>query len=311
VDEYIPSQPFDSAEASDPAYRPPAPLPARPRIRLPLILFGLTCLSTLVAGGARTPEAVFGDYSIQFDWWNGLIYMASVMGILLAHEMGHFLQAVRHGIPASLPFFLPMPLSPVGTLGAFIGMQGTRADRKQLFDIGLTGPWAGFIVALPLACYGISIARPIADPPPGTYVLMDPLVLRWLIAWLRPELPAGQIFESNPFYLAAWFGMLLTGLNMAPVSQLDGGHTAYALFGRQAARLVARLFVVSVIAMIVQFRAYDWIAMLVLVVVVIGIDHPPTRDDTVSLGPLRRIIGYASLTIPLFCLSPMPVMEWR
>jgi hypothetical protein len=104
--------------------------------------------------------------------------------------------------------------------------------------------------------------------------------------------------------------VLLTGVNMAPVSQLDGGHTSYALFGPRAARLVARLFMVSVIAMVVQQKQYNWIVMLVLVTM-LGIDHPPTRDDTVRLGPVRRIVGYASLSIPIFCLSPIPIMEWR
>jgi membrane-associated protease RseP (regulator of RpoE activity) len=279
-------------------------------MRLPLILFLLTCASTFFAGGARTPDAPMWSYAITFDWSDGLAYMAAVMGILLAHEMGHFLQAVRYGIRASLPFFIPMPLTPIGTMGAVIGMQGTQADRKQLFDIGLTGPLAGLAVALPLACYGILIAKPMSDPPIGTLVLMDPLLIQWLVGWLRPELPADQVFESNPFYMAAWFGFLLTGLNMVPVSQLDGGHTSYALFGPRAARLVARLFVVSVITMIVREEQYNWIVMLVLVMI-LGIDHPPTRDDTVRLGPVRRIVGYASLSIPIFCLSPVPIMEWR
>jgi membrane-associated protease RseP (regulator of RpoE activity) len=285
-------------------------LAARPRLRLPLVLFALTCASTFLAGGARTPNAQFGSYEITFAWSDGLAYMVAVMAILLAHEMGHFLQAVRHGVRASLPYFIPMPLTPIGTMGAVISMQGTQADRKQLFDIGLTGPLAGLAVALPLACYGVLIAEPMIDPPRGTIVLMDPLVIRWIIEWLRPDLPPDQVFESNPFYMAAWFGMLLTGMNMVPVSQLDGGHTAYALFGRRIARFVARLFVVSVLAMIVRQEEYSYVVMLVLVMV-LGIDHPPTRDDTVRLGPVRRIVGYASLSIPIFCLSPVPIMEWR
>jgi len=195
-------------------------------------------------------------------------------------------------------------------MGAFIFMRGTQADRKQLFDIGLTGPLAGLVVAVPLAYYGISIAEPVADPPPGTIVFMDPLLFRWLIAWLRPDLPADQVFASNPYYMAGWFGMMLTGLNMAPVSQLDGGHTAYTLFGPRVARITARLFVVSVIAMIVQQQDYSWVVMLALVMF-LGIDHPPTRDDTVRLGTVRRIVGLASLSIPIFCLSPVPIMEWR
>jgi membrane-associated protease RseP (regulator of RpoE activity) len=309
VDEYVPSQQADEAGAAEPVYQPPVRLPARPRVRLPLVLFGLTCAATFFAGGARTPDAPYGSYAITFGWSDGLAYMAAVMAILLAHEMGHFLQAVRYGIPASLPFFIPMPITPLGTMGAVIGMQGTQADRRQLFDIGLTGPLAGLVVAVPLAIYGISIAEP-ADPPPGSLVLADPLVFRWLIEWLRPDIPPDQVFEWNPYYMAAWFGLFLTGLNMVPVSQLDGGHTSFALFGPRTSRLVARLFVVSVLAMVVQQQQYNWLVMLVLVMF-LGIDHPPTRDDTVRLGPVRRIVGYASLSIPIFCLSPVPIMEWR
>jgi Zn-dependent protease len=296
VDEYVPSQAAAEAEEGEPAYEPPVRLPARTRrIRLPLVLFLLTCASTFFAGGARTPSP--GRF--EFDWNAGLAYMAAVMAI----------QALRYGVPASFPFFIPMPLTPIGTMGAVIGMQGTEADRKQLFDIGLTGPLAGLVVALPLAVYGISIAEPI-DPKPGALVLNDPLIFQWIAGWIRPELPPDQVFESNPFYMAAWFGVLLTGVNMAPVSQLDGGHTAYALFGRRASRVVARLFVVSVIAMVVQQQQYNWLVMLALVMI-LGIDHPPTRDDTVRLGPVRRVIGYASLAIPIFCLSPIPISEWR
>jgi membrane-associated protease RseP (regulator of RpoE activity) len=278
-------------------------------LRLPLILFGLTCASTFFAGGARTPDVASGSYAITFVWRDGLAYMTAVMTVLLAHEMGHFLQAVRYKIPASYPFFIPMPLTPSGTMGAVIGMQGTQADRKQLFDIGLTGPLAGLAIALPLAFYGISIAVP-QQPLPGTLVLADPLLFRWITAWIRPEIAADQVFAWNPYYMAAWFGVFLTGLNMVPVSQLDGGHTSYAVFGPRTARLVARLFVVSVLAMIVQQQQYSWLVMLILVMF-IGIDHPPTRDDTVPLGPARRIIGYASLLIPIACLSPVPIVEMR
>jgi Zn-dependent protease len=307
VDEYVPSQPADRAAES--AYHPPVPLPARPRLRLPVILFALTCASTFFAGGARTPNAHLGSYAITFDWTDGLAYMSAVMAILLAHEMGHFLQAVRYGVPASLPFFIPMPISFTGTMGAVIGMQGTQADRKQLFDIGLTGPWTGLAIALPLACYGISIAEPF-EPPAGTVVLLDPPVIRWITAWLRPELPAEAILVANPYLTAAWFGVFFTGLNMVPVSQLDGGHTSYALFGPRGAHVVARLFVVSVIAMIIREQLYHFIAMLVLVMF-IGIDHPPTRDDTVRLGLVRRVVGYASLALPIFCMNPSLAAEWR
>src|SRR5262249_45528911 len=146
----------------------------------------------------------------------------------------HFIQAVRYGVPASLPFFIPMPFTPLGTMGAVIGMQGSDADRKELFDIGLTGPLAGLFVALPLTWYGIQVAHPFPLNVPAGLHFQDPLLLKGMMWYLRPDLQAGQELTMNPFLMAGWVGMLITGLNMLPISQLDGGHVAYAILGRRA-----------------------------------------------------------------------------
>jgi membrane-associated protease RseP (regulator of RpoE activity) len=227
--------------------------------------------------------------------------MAAVMGILLAHEMGHFLQTVRYGVPSTLPYFIPFPVAITGTMGAVIGMDGSRGDRKQLFDIGLSGPWAGILVALPIIWFGIKNAT--HDFPSGGIQFGDPLIFKLLTAYLRPEIRDGEVLFMNPLLMAGWVGMLVTGLNMLPVSQLDGGHTTYALFGRKAG-LIARAFVVAAVAFIVIYEQYTWTVMLALVLF-LGIDHPPTRDDTVPLGPWRRAIGLVSLAIPVFCFTPM------
>lgn len=268
---------------------------------LPLVLFLLTCLSTFLTGGSFSESQ--GDYQFQhyFVWRDGLAYMLAVMSILVAHEMGHYLQALRHGVPASLPFFIPMPLSPIGTMGAVIGM-GAQSDRKQLFDIGLTGPLAGLVVAVPVAWYGVMTAVPHTGPIGDGMVAADPLFFQWLIARLRPELSPDTVFAWNPYYMAAWVGLLITGLNMLPVSQLDGGHVAYALFGRRA-HLLARAVVAAALFYAVVENQYNWLVMLA-VVFFIGIDHPPTSNDAVELGWPRRLLGYASLTIPIFCLAP-------
>lgn len=150
------------------------------RTRIPAVLFVATAISTfwvsatdgdLLGTLAAFERAVAtSDFaaplrSIGEHWWQGAVYMSAVMGILLAHEMGHYLQARRYRVPASLPYFIPMPISPLGTMGAVIGMRGSRADRKQLFDIGLTGPWAGLVVALPLAWAGIRSASACPSSP--------------------------------------------------------------------------------------------------------------------------------------------------
>jgi membrane-associated protease RseP (regulator of RpoE activity) len=300
VDEYVPleAEPAIAAERPYVADRP------RRRLKLPLILFLLTCLSTFFTGGAWSEPVGAYDYRYHFNWQDGLAYMLGVMAILLAHEMGHFLQAVRHRVPASLPYFIPMPLSPIGTMGAVIGMQGSRADRRQLFDIGISGPLAGLVVAVPLAWYGVKTAVP--GEPTGLDA-MDPWLFRLLIERFRPDVPLDTVFAWNPYYMAAWFGMLITGVNMLPLSELDGGHVAYALFGKRAHTL-ARAVVLAVVAFIFFQEQYGWMLMLALVFL-IGIDHPPTSNDRAELGWARRVIGVASLAIPVLCLAPVPFRE--
>ena len=281
---------------------------ARPRrIFLPVFLFVATCASTWIAGALDWNPALYMENqqtanAIAANWKQGLIYMAAVIGILLTHEMGHFLQTLRYGVPASLPYFIPVPVLMTGTMGAVIGMEGSRADRKQLFDIGLSGPWAGLIVSLPIIWFGIKSATIL--PPTAEFQLGDPLIFKLLTSYLRPDLPANVVLsKNNPLLMAGWVGMLITGLNMLPVSQLDGGHVIYGLFGRKA-YLLARGFLVAAILFVVFGEHYNWTVMLVLVIM-LGVDHPPTRDDTVPLGFWRRAIGLVSLGIPVLCFTPV------
>jgi hypothetical protein len=280
--------------------------PPRRRVFLPLFLFVATCASTFFAGALNwDPASNLGPQSgrvLAANWQQGLIYMAAVIGILLTHEMGHFLQTVRYGVPASLPYFIPVPILLTGTMGAVIGMEGSRANRKQLFDIGLSGPIAGLIVALPIIWFGIQDAK--VQTVAGDVVLGDPLIFN-LLRYLNPNLAAEGVLnkQNNPLLMAGWVGMLITGLNMLPISQLDGGHVIYGLFGRKS-HLVARAFLVAAILFVVLGDHYNWTIMLVLVIL-LGVDHPPTRDDNVKLGPLRTAIGYASLGIPILCFTPV------
>jgi membrane-associated protease RseP (regulator of RpoE activity) len=283
----------------------------RPKVKRPAILFALTCLSTFWAGTTHWMPAEFmaslssARYAVLTQWKDGLIYMAAVIFILLMHEMGHFLQTVRNRVPATLPFFIPFPFAMTGTMGAVIGMDSSRGNRKQLFDIGLSGPWAGLIVALPIIWFGIKMAK-IVDPVHAAeaFPFGNPLIFKLLTAYLRPDVKPGMVLDiRNPLLMAGWVGMLITGLNMLPVSQLDGGHTIYALFGRKA-RVIARVFVISAILFIIIFEQYTWTVMLTLVLL-LGIDHPPTRDDSTPLGPWRYAIGVLSLAIPVFCFTPL------
>ena len=280
----------------------------KPRRRwLPLILFFVTCLSTFIAGATSWNGLVtLGDglefrRTIMTHWQQGLIYMGCVLAILGLHEMGHFLATIRYRISASFPFFIPFPVSPIGTMGAVIGMAGHRADRKQMFDIGIAGPLAGLVVAIPILWIGIrNLDMTIAAS--GPYQLDLPWIVKAMISWQRPDLQSisrVSISQLNPYFMAAWVGLLITGLNMMPVSQLDGGHVIYALLLKRG-HWVARIFLLSAIAYVVLARVGIWSVMLILVTLM-GVDHPPTSNDRVPLGWFRTVLGWASLSIPFLC----------
>jgi Zn-dependent protease len=281
----------------------------RRRVVLPVLLFLATCGSTFFAGALNWNPALYAANNvvgreISANWSQGLIYMAAVIGILLTHEMGHFLQTLRYRVHASLPFFIPVPIIFTGTMGAVIGMEGSRADRKQLFDIGISGPLAGLLVALPIIWFGIknaTVMKPGAD-----VILGDPLIFKMMTYYLRGDIaPDAILNKSHPLLMAGWVGMLITGLNMLPISQLDGGHVIYGLWGRRS-RIVARAIMILAILYVVLGAHYNWTLMLVLVIM-LGVDHPPTRDDNVSLGWWRRILGLLSLSIPILCFTPIQI----
>lgn len=290
----------------------------RRRVVLPILLFIATCVSTFWVGATNwRPQSVDWTTSIQqvvvHHWQQGLTYMGAVLAILLTHEMGHFLQTVRYGIPASYPLCIPVPFSLIGTMGAVISMDGMRANRKQIFDIGVAGPLAGLVVAAPILYVGVKQLNLGAPVAPNDIQLYNPVIVRWMIEWMHPEWAANaswvSVSQLNPFFMAGWVGMLITGLNMMPVSQLDGGHTIYALFGRDAYK-IARAFIIVAIAYVVLNleQAAIWTPMLILVIL-LGIHHPPTADDSVELDDFRWLLGVASMSIPILCFPLQAIKQ--
>ncbi len=292
-----------------------SPQSRRRRIVIPVVLFLLTCLSTFWVGATDwAPIAVFNagwqDHFLSTrmvilkHWPQGLAYMACALAILLTHELGHFFATVFYRIRASLPIFIPFPANPLGTLGAVIVMNPYMANRRQIFDIGIAGPLAGLIFAVPIMWYG-TMTLDLTTPSYG--IELDiPIAVRWLMNFYQP--PGYEpgcyvaISQVNPFFMAGWFGLVVTGLNMFPISQLDGGHVTYTICGK-AAHWIARGFMVASIA----YVTYTWfhpLALMVILVLMLGTDHPPTSDDKVPLGWFRTVLGCASFAIPILCFPP-------
>ena len=283
-----------------------APASRPPRIRLQALLFVLTCCTTFAAGVAGWQPLLLGvddEVSLQIaaHWQRGLAYMAAVMAVLGAHEAGHFIAARIHRIPATLPFFIPVPVLLTGTLGAVIGMEGSRANRRQLFDIAIAGPLAGLVVALPLLSIGLLTGEAARQSP----FAMPPLA-SGILRLIRPDIAPGGTIAPNALFMAGWVGLLVTGLNMIPISQLDGGHVSYAVFGRRAHWIARGVLIASITAIVLLGRT-NWIAMVVIVTL-LGTDHPPIRNDGRPLGLARTAMGLLSFLIPIVTFMPEPLL---
>lgn len=276
-----------------PSYEPrAAPVAPPPRGRIwreygrHAALFVVTAASVFLAGG---PRLALG-----------------LLSILLAHEMGHYIACRRYRVDATLPFFLPLPLiSFVGTLGAFIRIRGPIPDRRALFDIGVAGPFAGFLVSLPVLFLGIAEAEIL--PPdatrPGIY-LGEPLLFQWTASWLKGAAGDEATLTLGPLGLAAWFGLFVTALNLLPIGQLDGGHVTYSLF-RDRAHLIS--WIGSWICVLLVYFGPNWIVWAILVRV-LGRRHPRTLDDAIPLGRTRTLFGAAALGVFAVCFTPNPIV---
>jgi membrane-associated protease RseP (regulator of RpoE activity) len=294
--------------------------PLRYNVRLPLILLLLSCVSIFIAGCCRwVPFQVFGEClqsgaldftplrrAILTEWKTGLVFAASLLGILIAHELGHFFMTVVYRVRATLPMVFPFPISPIGTLGAVIAMEPGKADRKQIFDIGIAGPLAGLVIAIPVLWAGLNQVH-WQEQPAGLMAVKPPLLMEWWLRYLHPaewRAAGGEIWmsQANPLLIAGCFGLFFTGLNMFPVGQLDGGHITYTLLGKKAHWLARGLMVLSFAYM--AYTGNTMLLLMALLVMLMGTDHPPTSDDSVELGWPRVLLGWVSLIIPIVCLTP-------
>jgi membrane-associated protease RseP (regulator of RpoE activity) len=247
------------------------------------------------------------DFSLPLLAIEGLWYSLSVLAILGAHEMGHYLMCVRYGVDASLPYFLPAPFL-TGTLGAFIRIRQPIPTKRALFDIGIAGPIAGFVVAIPVLWIGLRLSHVVEVPPDFQGLeLGEPLLFK-AIAWLEwGSIPDGETINLHPMAFAAWFGLLATALNLFPVAQLDGGHVAYAVFGAKSRWITLATTAVILALTLVSVSWITWAVLVVVVLVVAGPSHPPTANDLVPLGRRRIALAAAAALVFALCFTAAPI----
>ncbi len=320
----------EGRSSTPPDSAPPGELPPI-RWRKPLVLFVLTVLSVFVTGAMyATPHLdPFGDpRGLLRALPSGWTFAVPLMSILLCHELGHYFAARYHRVPASLPFFIPVPLiSPFGTMGAVIGMRGRIRSRDALLDIGASGPLAGLVVALPVLIYGLATSKIEA---PSEHAVQEGQSLLYLLlkrVVLGP-IPVDHDVMLNPMAFAGWSGLFVTALNLLPVGQLDGGHVAYALLGPRQNRVARAIHwsllavfaynLVHFMAPVVRTRRWAeagqavsnsvfwlmWFGLLHLLGRASGRNHPPT--DAGELSPGRKAIAVVTLVLFVLLFMPTP-----
>jgi membrane-associated protease RseP (regulator of RpoE activity) len=259
------------------------------RLLIHTLLFLLTVGSTILVGGG----------------W----YCLSIMSILLAHELGHFFVSRHYGVQSSLPFFIPFP-NLFGTLGAVILMRGRIQSRKALFDIGAAGPLVGFCLTVPFMILGLIFSHTIGTSriDEASFRLGNSLLFSFLERMVVGETPEGMDLLLHPLAFAGWVGLFVTALNLMPIGQLDGGHIAYAVFGRKS-RVV---FVLGAIGFGVLglFFFPGWLLPLFLLLT-FGFRHPPPSDDETELDGRRKLLGGMMFLILILSFTPVPLPDFQ
>jgi membrane-associated protease RseP (regulator of RpoE activity) len=275
---------------------------------LPIGLFLLTVFTTLWAGAYQTYKGpVRGPLNFLLahpdTLWRGIPFAGSLLFILVTHELGHYVLSKIHRVPASLPLFIPGPPHFIGTFGAIIRMRGSAMNRRALFDIGVAGPLAGFVVAVAVLVVGLSLSTVVDRTATYGLHLGEPLLLQFM-SWLviGPVSPESDVV-LHPVAFAAWFGLFVTSLNLLPIGQLDGGHVAYALWGGRQ-RVMAVAFVIILVGL--GFLGWPGWFLWAFMAGIWGVGHPPVVDPATPLGCSRTIVGWIALAILALTFAPVP-----
>ena len=297
---------------------------SRPLVNVALFL--LTCVTTLLAGTSFSGSPTFDAFRGAPDelaWvLSGVPFAATLLGILVVHEFGHYFTARRYGAAVSLPFFIPAPpfLFMAGTLGAIIRLRSPARNRNEMFDVAVAGPLAGLAVALPAACLGLAWSHLVPAVP---HMAFGESLLTKLLVWLRfGAVPDGMMVYTHPIADAAWFGFLVTAINLLPAGQLDGGRIAYAAFGgnhRVTGRLTVAMLMTLGLAVtgwallrgdgwMAPLFGLNWFVLAALIRFFVGYRAGPILDAVTPPTPWRRALGLACLLLVLAMLPPVFIL---
>ena len=288
------------------------PTPPRPALRRtlehPLFHVGLlvaTFVTTTLAGGAAFSTG--GGPLLGGRFADGLAFSVPLLLILGVHELGHYAMCRRYGIAATLPYFIPSPfLNLIGTFGAVIRIKEPIRRKRELLDVGAAGPLAGFFTLIPFLLYGVAHPKPSAGPVTEGTVLFDyPLIVRWAQRLVHVGPYTSATVHEHPTFMAAWFGLLVTCLNLLPIGQLDGGHVLRAAVGRRQPLVSGVALALCVVAGI-RYSAV-WLVLPVVIVVFTGLVHPPVEDDGQPLDFGRMLVALLCVAVFLVCFCLMPI----
>ncbi len=268
-------------------------------IKLNILLLIITFGTTIIAGTLQR-----GLNPLHFgNLIHGFPFAITIMVILGSHELGHYFAAKRHGVVATLPYFIPAP-SFIGTFGAVISLRSPIPDRKALVDIGAAGPITGFVLSIFAAIIGLKLST-VVEIPEGALRIGNPLIFSFISHFFFKSIPQDMDVLLHPVAFAGWLGFFVTGLNLLPVGQLDGGHILYAFFPR-IHRIVGYIFIAVLFAL--SFIWPGWLVWSFLLLLFIGVKHPPPMDTVGGLDNKRIIIGWLSLLIFVLTFIPVPFM---
>ena len=307
--------PSSLARFDVPPALPPRPPKFQGRTRLHVLLLLLTITTTTLAGADHYAAfaSEFERRVVLLDWpllLQGVWYSGTLLAILGAHEMGHYVACRRYDVDATLPFFIPMPpfIFLTGTLGAVIKIREAFPTRTVLFDIGIAGPIAGFVLLVPALFCGMMLSYIVPAPTEGTvFSLGEPLLFRWATQLVFGTIPDGYTVNMHPMVFAAWFGLLATALNLLPFGQLDGGHVTYATLGR-ASVPISLATVGSCVVM--TFISSSWMFMTVMMLAMLfmlGPRHPRVIYEHEPLGSGRIALAVFALVMLVVCFTATPI----